>query len=76
MTYKITIEKTETVETLTEREWKKGAETIKDNTGSDYGYTPQVPEIKNVTRTVLLLHMAELNVSDVVTTILENGDPL
>lgn len=73
MTYKITIEKTETVEAMTERNWTKIAEKDGEN---QYGYAPQVPETKNVTRTVLILRMSELNVSDVVTTILDFGDPL
>lgn len=68
--YTISIEVTEQVERLTARAWEKGGP---DGKGSDgeYGYTPQIPELKQVTRTILKMDVATLETDAVVAAILD-----
>lgn len=71
--YKITITRTNQVESLTSRQWEKGG-TDGNEVDGEYGYTPQIPEIKTVTSTILEMTVDILEVTPVVVAILDNSD--
>lgn len=70
--YKVTIEKTETVETLTRREWVKGG-TEGVTVQNEYGYTPQIPTKETRTVTLAELRFSELDVFQLVGATLDYG---
>lgn len=75
--YTIQVTKTETIEAVTKREWTRGGTEGRDSEDPDsYGYTPQVPEIKTITRNVLEMRVKDLDLTTVVTAILDNSDNL
>lgn len=71
--YKVTIEKTEIVESITPRIWVKGATEGRSDAQSEYGYTPQIPTKVERTVTVAELRFTELDVFQLVGASLDYG---
>jgi len=61
--YKITIEERQYEETLTDRKWTANVDQEREDT---YGYTPQVPQQKIVTREVYKQDVNELDLVKVI----------
>lgn len=65
MSFKITIEETRMVDTITRREWKLGGPDGKSESG-EYGYTPQIPESREHSFEVLKQVVDTLDLAAVI----------
>ena len=72
--YKIEITKTEVLEKLTSRSWVKGGPHGRDEDDGEYGYTPQIPEKREITSTALEMRVKDMDVAAVVNAILDNSE--
>jgi hypothetical protein len=74
VSFKIKIEETRVVETLTRREWVKGGPDGREKDG-EYGYSRQVPQQSYDTRTVLEMVADNIDVVAVAKAVLDNTKP-
>lgn len=63
MPYTIEIKQTRQIETVTRREWVPGG---LDGSGNGYGYTPQIPETRDETKTVYTQVVDDMNLIGVI----------
>lgn len=70
--YRIIVERSEVIETVTRREWTRGDPDGRSADG-EYGYTPQIPMTTTETVALLDMKLSELELDKLVGAILECG---
>lgn len=64
--YEISITEIAQEETITGREWVRGGVDGKENDDDEWGYTPQIAEVKAVTRQIYKQNVDELDLGAVI----------